>query len=140
MTVSALLEAIFAGSEQINVQEMRRRAVLADLPTEVTSAISGLPEGLYNRQEAEVALRLGEGIDPAELTEEELIREMESLGNTRADTVRHGSWPALARHTTRMHELENEYLRRHPDREIDDRRTREGSRKNDVDRGLAERH
>ena len=128
MSVSALLEGIFAGSEQVNVEEMRRRAAVADLPRELTAAIGELPEGLYSLKDAQAALRLGEGIPADELSEEDLLREMESLGSTRADTMRHGSWAALARHTTRMHELENEYLERHPDREISPGRTREGSR------------
>jgi Family of unknown function (DUF6158) len=128
VTVTTLLETIFTGSEQINVEEMRRRAVLAELPSDLIAAISELPEGLYSLKRAEVALDIGQGVDPAALPEEDLVREMESLGNTRADTMRHGSWSALARHTTRMHELENEYLRRHPEREIDPQRTREGAR------------
>jgi hypothetical protein len=129
MTVSALLERIFAGSEQINVEEMHRRAVIAHLPAELVAAIGELPQGLYDLATTEALLARGAGIDPAALTEEELLREMESLGNTRADTVRHGSWSALARHTTRTHELENEYLRRHPEREISPQRTREGARR-----------
>ena len=127
-TIPALLDSIYAGSEQINVEEMHRRAVLADLPSQVIKAIEELPEGLYTREEAEAALQPDEGVDPASLSDEDLVREMESLGRTRADTVQHGSWPALARHTTRMLELENEYLRRHPEREVDLRRTREGAR------------
>lgn len=127
--ISAMLDRIFAGAERINAEEMHRRAVLADLPSTFVKAIDELPEGLYGRAEAQEALEPGQGIDPAELSEDDLIREMESLGQTRADTIQHGSWPALARHTTRMMELENEYLRRHPEREIDDRRTREGARR-----------
>lgn len=128
MTVSALLERIFAGSEKINVEEMHRRAVIAQLPADLVAAIGDLPEGLYDLTATEALLCRGAGVDPAALPEEDLLREMESLGHTRADTVRHGSWSALARHTTRTHELENEYLRRHPDREISARRTRSGSR------------
>lgn len=128
MTVSALLERIFAGSEQINVEEMHRRAVIAQLPVELVAAIGELPEGLYDLTTTEALLARGAGIDPAALSEEDLLREMESLGHTRADTVRHGSWSALARHTTRTHELEIEYLRRHPEREISPRRTRAGAR------------
>lgn len=128
MTVSALLERIFAGSEQINVEEMRRRAVIAQLPIDLIAAIGELPQGLYDLTAAEAHLVRGAGVDPAALSEEDLVREMESLGQTRADTVRHGSWSALARHTTRSHELENEYLRRHPQREIAPRRTRAGAR------------
>jgi hypothetical protein len=128
MTVSALLERIFSGSEQINVEEMHRRAVIAHLPAELVAAIGDLPRGRYDLTATEALLARGAGIDPAALSEEDLLREMESLGNTRADTVRHGSWSALARHTTRTHELENEYLRRHPEREISPSRTRAGAR------------
>jgi len=128
MTISALLERIFAGSEQINVGEMHRRAVIAQLPTDLVATIGELPEGLYDLTTTEALLARGAGIDPAALPEEDLMREMESLGHTRADTVRHGSWSALARHTTRQHELEIEYLRRHPEREISPRRTRVGAR------------
>jgi hypothetical protein len=128
VTVSALLERIFAGSEQINVEEMHRRAVIAQLPADLVAAIGDLPAGLYDRSATEAHLARGAGIDPAALSEEDLLREMESLAHTRADTVRHGSWSALARHTTRALELENEYLRRHPDREISPRRTRAGAR------------
>ena len=127
-TIPALLDSIFAGSEQINVEEMHRRAVIAELPAQVVQAIQELPAGLYTREAAEAALQPEEGVDPATLDDEDLVREMESLGRTRAQTVQHGSWPALARHTTRMLELENEYLRRHPEREIETRRTREGAR------------
>jgi CO/xanthine dehydrogenase Mo-binding subunit len=126
---TTLLDRIFAGGEQINPEEMHRRAVIADLPPSLVKAIDELPEGLYGLEDAQEALSPGQGVDPAELSEEDLIREMESLGQTRADTIQHGSWPALARHTTRMMELENEYLRRHPERDIDERRTREGARR-----------
>jgi hypothetical protein len=128
MTVSALLERIFAGSEQINVEEMHRRAVIAKLPEDIVVAIGDLPEGLYDLTATEALLARGAGVDPAVLSETDLLREMESLGHTRADTVRHGSWSALARHTTRTHELEIEYLRRHPEREISPLRTRAGAR------------
>lgn len=123
-----MLERIYSGSEQINAAEMRRRAVLAELPPVLIKAIGQLPEGLYSRREAAEALQPAEGVDPANLSDEDLIREMESLGNTRAETVQHGSWAALARHTTRTHELENEYLRRYPERDIATSRTRTGAR------------
>ncbi|MGC5030436.1 DUF6158 family protein [Micromonospora sp. DT229] len=66
------------------------------------------------------------GIDPAELTEEDLIREMESLHRTRLDTLRHATDSALATHLRRTAELETEYLARHPGREVDPNRLREG--------------
>ncbi|MEH1126881.1 DUF6158 family protein [Micromonospora sp. CPCC 206061] len=66
------------------------------------------------------------GIDPTELTDEDLIREMASLHRTRLDTLRHGPDAALANHLRRTAELETEYLTRHPGREVDPSRLREG--------------
>ena len=43
---------------------------------------------------------------------------MKSLHRTRDDAVRHGPDPALENHVRRMAELEAEYVRRFPDREI----------------------
>jgi hypothetical protein len=60
----------------------------------------------------------GLGVSPTELSDEDLIRELESLHRTRNDTLRHGPDDALAHHDRRTAELEREYLRRYPDREI----------------------
>lgn len=68
------------------------------------------------------------GIDPRDLSEEDLFRELRHLHVTRLETLRHGSADALANHTTRMAEMETEYLRRYPDREVDPERLREGAR------------
>ncbi|MFI7640151.1 DUF6158 family protein [Nonomuraea sp. NPDC049400] len=68
------------------------------------------------------------GIDPAQLSDEDLLRELRQLHVTRSDTFFHGSDDALAVHTSRMNELEAEYLRRNPDREVDPYRLREGAR------------
>ena len=68
------------------------------------------------------------GVVPAALTDEALERELKHIHETRHDTFLHGSEDALQFHTTRMQELEEEYLRRNPDRVIDARRTRHGSR------------
>ncbi|HEX5568784.1 MAG TPA: DUF6158 family protein [Streptomyces sp.] len=68
------------------------------------------------------------GIDPAKLTDAELLEELESLHRTRHDTLLHGSADALAAHTERTAELEKEYLRRHPQRAVAPGRTREGAR------------
>lgn len=68
------------------------------------------------------------GVPPRELTDEALERELEHLHETRHDTFLHGSEDALAFHSARTAELEDEYLRRTPDRVIDARRTRIGSR------------
>ncbi len=64
------------------------------------------------------------GIDPAELSEDDVIRELESLHRTRLDTLRHGSAAALDHHLRRTAELETEYLARHPGREVDPNRLR----------------
>ncbi|MET7878707.1 DUF6158 family protein [Micromonospora profundi] len=65
------------------------------------------------------------GVDPTELTDEDLIREMHSLHRTRLDTLRHASDSALANHLRRTAELETEYLARHPGREVDPSRLRD---------------
>ncbi len=68
------------------------------------------------------------GVPPPALTDETLERELLHLHETRNDTFLHGSEDALMFHTARMLDLEQEYLRRNPDRVIDARRTRHGSR------------
>ena len=68
------------------------------------------------------------GIAARELTDEALERELEHLHETRHDTFLHGSEDALSFHTSRTAELEQEYLRRNPDRVVDARRTRTGNR------------
>ncbi|MEU6077524.1 DUF6158 family protein [Micromonospora sp. NPDC047074] len=65
------------------------------------------------------------GVDPAELGDEDLIREMHSLHRTRLDTLRHAADSALATHLRRTAELETEYLARHPGREVDPSRLRD---------------
>jgi hypothetical protein len=67
------------------------------------------------------------GIDPAELSDEDLVREMNSLHRTRLDTLRHAADSALANHLRRTAELETEYLTRYPGREVDPSRLREGA-------------
>ena len=64
------------------------------------------------------------GVDPAQLPDEDLFRELASLHDTRHDTLRHGSDDALDNHNRRLVELEGEYLRRYPQREIDPARLR----------------
>ena len=68
------------------------------------------------------------GIAAQELSEDDLFRELEQLYTTRCQTLRHGSEQALSTHTNRIMELEADYLRRYPQREIDPDRTREGAR------------
>jgi hypothetical protein len=64
------------------------------------------------------------GVDPAELAEDDLFRELYTIHATRHETLRHGPDEALAHHTRRLTELESEYLRRYPLREVDPGRLR----------------
>ncbi|GAA2381786.1 DUF6158 family protein [Nonomuraea africana] len=68
------------------------------------------------------------GIDPKDLSEDDLLRELGHLYQTRMEALLHGPDDALARHTSRTNELESEFLRRHPVRDIDPGRLREGAR------------
>jgi hypothetical protein len=67
------------------------------------------------------------GIDAAQLSDDDLVRELRQLHLTRSDTFFHGSDDALSMHTARTSELEAEYLRRNPDREVDPLRLRQRS-------------
>lgn len=58
------------------------------------------------------------GVPPNELSDEDLTRELKSLHRTREETLRHGPDPALAEHDRRTAELEAEYERRCPKREV----------------------
>jgi hypothetical protein len=69
-----------------------------------------------------------DGVEPAGLSDEDLLRELGHLGETRLDALRHASDQALEEHTHRTSLLEAEYLRRHPAREIDPERMRAGAR------------
>lgn len=68
------------------------------------------------------------GIDPRELSDADLLRELETIHRTRHDTLLHAPMDALSAHSVRMAELEAEYLRRHPERPVTPGRTREGAR------------
>jgi hypothetical protein len=70
-------------------------------------------------------IRACDGVEPRALSEEELLRELASLHRTRHETFRHGSEAALTHHDRRTTELEREYIRRFPDREVDPRRVRD---------------
>jgi hypothetical protein len=72
--------------------------------------------------------RAAQGVDPALLEDQQLLRELETLHRTRHDTLLHGSKDALDTHNTRTAQLEGEYLRRHPKRHVLAGRTREGAR------------
>jgi hypothetical protein len=135
--VEAVLDEIFIQQERLSQDEIYRRAVAADAPTEVISALDELPEGEYAQDEVADALEQlggepeptpGLGVPANQLADEELLRELWQLHRTRHDTLRHGSEQSLDRHTERMAELEGEYLRRFPQREVDPDRLREGAR------------
>jgi hypothetical protein len=68
------------------------------------------------------------GIPAGELSDDDLMRELGSVHRTRHVTLRHGSDQALLHHNIRMAELEAEYLRRLPEREVDPRRLADGAR------------
>jgi hypothetical protein len=68
------------------------------------------------------------GVPPSELSELDLRRELEHVHETRHATFLHGSHEALDAHSWRTVELEAEYLRRFPEREVDPARLRAGAR------------
>ena len=74
----------------------------------------------------EGAVQPGRGVPGEELSDDDLIRELGQLHRTRNDTFRHGSESAYEAHLARSNELEAEYLRRFPERELDPRRLRSG--------------
>lgn len=53
-----------------------------------------------------------------ELREKDLLRALEELEETWSETLLRGSDEALDEHTQRTRELEEEYLRRHPDEDL----------------------
>jgi len=62
-----------------------------------------------------------------ELSDEELLEHLGQLYETRLETLRHGSQDALDNSDRRLRELEGEYLRRYPEREVSPERVRPGS-------------
>jgi Family of unknown function (DUF6158)/Protein of unknown function (DUF2795) len=140
--LAAILDEVYVGQERVSRAEIYRRAVAADAPPEVISALDALPEGEYAQDEVAEAMddltgpdavpgqpaQLGAGVPADQLTDDDLLRELADLHRTRHDTLRHGSDQALARHTERSAELEAEYLRRYPEREVDPQRLRSGAR------------
>ena len=62
------------------------------------------------------------GVDPADLDDETLLRQLASLHRTRLHAIRHAPERALVTHLARTGELEVEYLRRNPARESRSRR------------------
>jgi anti-sigma regulatory factor (Ser/Thr protein kinase) len=145
-SIDLLLDEVYAGHERMTRDEIHRRAVAADLPAGAISVLDALPEGEYTQDEAASALALlrdepdvgagpqpEEGVPAAELSDDDLDRELTQLHRTREDTFRHGSPQALDRHTSRMAEMEAEYVRRFPEREIDVERLRSGARQRERD-------
>lgn len=133
--IEDLLDEVYAGQERVSRGEIYRRAVALDLPAEIVTALEALPEGEYAQEEAAEALaqlavpaEAVSGVPPAELSDDDLGRELHHLHETRDDTFHHGSPQALVHHDERTAELEAEYLRRFPDREVDPRRLRAGAR------------
>jgi hypothetical protein len=134
--LDAVLEEVFLRQERLSRDEIYRRAVAAQAPTEVVSALDALPEGEYAQDEVAEALeQVAEpaempeaGVPANELDDDDLLRELAEVHRTRHDALRHGSDHALATHDHRMAELEGEYLRRFPQREVDPQRLREGAR------------
>jgi hypothetical protein len=148
-TIDRLLEEIYAGQERMSGDEIHRRAVAAELPSEAISILDGLPGGEYTQDEAAAALAQLErdtsgrpgpqvddprvdgpegGVPASQLSDEDVDRELAQLHRTREEAFRHGSDQALNRHTERTVELEAEYLRRFPERDVDPTRLREGAR------------
>ncbi|GAA4106853.1 MULTISPECIES: DUF6158 family protein [Actinomadura] len=68
------------------------------------------------------------GVQPSALSDQDLLRELGHLYDTRMDALRHAADQAFGEHTRRMNQLEAEYLRRNPSREVDPERLREGAR------------
>jgi Family of unknown function (DUF6158) len=134
--IETLLDAVYPQTEPAGLGELQRRAVAADLPLRYLTALERLPDGEYARRDVLAAfeeVRLpeaqpGRGVPAGQLTDDDLLRELTELHRTRTDAVRYGSDHALDRHTGRTAELEKEYLRRFPGREIDPERMRAGAR------------
>jgi hypothetical protein len=69
----------------------------------------------------------GEGVQAADLSDDDLLRELTQLHRTRHETFLHAPTQALQRHSERTAELELEYLRRRPQRDIDESRLRDNA-------------
>jgi Family of unknown function (DUF6158)/Protein of unknown function (DUF2795) len=136
--VDAVLDEVYVGDERISRDEIYRRARAAGAPAAVVDLLDAQPEGEYAQDEVAEALNQiggqdqpaepGMGVSGGRLDNDDLLRELGELHRTRHDTLRHGSDHALARHDERLAELEGEYRRRFPQREIDPERLRDGAR------------
>jgi hypothetical protein len=136
MQISELLEDVYVGQERLTRDALHRHAVAAGASADVIAALDGLPEGEYSLVEVTEVVAVADpervrpdtGVPANQLTDDDLSREMTHLHETREQTFRHGSEHALARHDERTAELEAEYLRRFPHREVDPDRLRSGAR------------
>jgi uncharacterized protein DUF6158 len=144
--ITALLDDVYAGQERISQSELHRRAMAAGASTRALDALTSLPEGEYARDEVIESLAqlaqpagdeagelfdvdgLGTGVPAGQLADDDLLRELAAVHRTRHDTLRHGSDQALAHHDERTAELEGEYLRRFPGREVSPARLTAGAR------------
>lgn len=68
------------------------------------------------------------GVAASQLSDATLLRELASLHRTRHDALRHAPRAALEHHDRRWRELEAEYLRRFPQREVRPRAVADGGR------------
>ncbi|MBO0869200.1 MAG: DUF2795 domain-containing protein [Micromonosporaceae bacterium] len=136
MQISELLEEVYVGQERLTRDTIHRHAVAAGAAPDVVAALDRLPEGEYSLVEVTEVLVVADqdrvradlGVPANQLTDDDLSREVTHLHQTREQTFRHGSEQALARHDERTAELEEEYLRRNPQREVDPDRLRSGAR------------
>ncbi|UWZ40280.1 hypothetical protein Drose_09255 [Dactylosporangium roseum] len=55
----SVLETAFTGQERLSREEIRRKAIAADLPADALTRVDALPEGEYAEDEVIEALRLG---------------------------------------------------------------------------------
>jgi len=134
MTQAAeLIAELFTGVDRLTSGEVIRRAVAANAPAGVVVQLESVPEGEYSQDEFAEAVAAGVeevspsgalGIAPTDLSDDELLRELYQVHRTRHETLRHGSDDALSQHDRRTAELEGEYRRRYPEREVDQRRLR----------------
>jgi len=136
-SIDELLEETFSGQERLSRDEIQRRAVAAGLSAADLEALDALPTGEYAQDEVYDALSVlasdpesevpQEGIAGVDLDDADLLLELESLHRSRHEALLHAPTQALLRHSERTAELEMEYLRRHPERDIDPGRLRSGS-------------
>ncbi|GAA3246271.1 DUF6158 family protein [Dactylosporangium siamense] len=125
-----LLDVLYTGRDRLTSGEIQRQAIVAEASAAVVGRLESLPEGEYTYDEAVDALAVtgrgddGVGVPAGALSDEDLSRELGHLHETRDDTFRHGSPQALEHHDERTAELEDEFLRRFPERSVDPRRLR----------------